>query len=159
MEKGWDLLTPETQALFGIYTLYWQIDQGFDQMLATLDDLNLGHLECQLVVLLVQPLKMGDLARLTMKTPQAVTAAAAALEARGLVSRKRDDKDRRSWVLRLTQDGNTTRELLVVKAKEVFYKKSGLTPDETAVLARLARKFHETAFCEAPQRPTDGDAK
>jgi len=151
---NWDLHTPEVQAMMGVFALHWQLEQRLND--ARLGE-QLGRMECHLLLLLVRPCRMGELARLTMKAPSAVTAGAGALERQGLIRRVRDADDGRAWLLELTQNGHARRRQLVADASEVFYETSGLTREEARILAGLAQKIHNKAVQSGAIGPCEGD--
>ncbi|NIZ14438.1 MarR family winged helix-turn-helix transcriptional regulator [Phaeobacter sp. HF9A] len=147
----WTHLTPEVQAMMGVYALHWQLEQRLSE--TKFEGPSLGRSECQVILYLSVPRRMGELARLTLKAPSAVTAVAAALERVGLIRRGRDDHDGRAWVLELTDAGHLRRQELVARAAEVFYETSGLSRDEAKQLAGLARKIHRTAIQAGAEGP------
>ncbi len=152
--ENWDLYTPEVQAMMGVFALHWQLEQRLNEI--GLEG-QLGRPECQLLLILAEPRRMGELARLTMKAPSAVTAAAATLEGLGLVRRVRDTRDGRAWLLELTDAGWERRDTLVASASELFYETSGLSPAEAEILAGLAQKIHTKAVQSGAVGPCEGD--
>jgi DNA-binding MarR family transcriptional regulator len=64
------------------------------------------------------------------------------LAAKGLVERRRSEKDRRNYELALTREGNHLLERLsVVAAEHEADLCAALSPDERAKLANLCRKI------------------
>jgi len=150
----WELYTPEVQAMMGVFALHWQLEQRLSD--AGLGG-QLGRSECQLLLSLARPRRMGELARLALKTPSSVTAAAAVLEGQGLIRRVRDARDGRAWLLELTETGQARRHQLVARASKVFYETSGLSEDEAKLLAGLAQKIHNKAVQSGAVGPCEGD--
>ena len=131
-------LSPEMQAMMGVYALYWKLEESFDAI-----EIELSHQECHMVIKLDQPRRMGVLAADMLSVPSTITSTADALEKAGYLRRERDPEDRRAWLLVLTEKGTETRQMLVAQAGALFQRASGLTKDETAEFARLARKIRE----------------
>ncbi|WP_170607244.1 MarR family winged helix-turn-helix transcriptional regulator [Ruegeria arenilitoris] len=131
-------LSPEIQAMMGVYALYWKLEESFDQI-----ETDLSHQECHMLIKLDEPKRMGVLAADMLTVPSTITATADALEASGYLSRQRDPEDRRAWLLVLTEQGNHARSMLETAAGEVFHRASGLNNTETAEFARLARKIRD----------------
>lgn len=131
-------LSPEIQAMMGVYALYWKLEESFDCI-----ETDLSHQECHMLIKLDQPKRMGVLATDMLSVPSTITATADALETAGYLTRKRDPQDRRAWLLVLTTQGEEARNMLVATAGELFHRASGLNNQETIEFARLARKIRE----------------
>ncbi len=131
-------LSPEIQAIMGVYALYWKLEEAFDCV-----ETDLSHLECHMLIKLDQPKRMGVLAADMLTVPSTITATADGLEKAGLLTRERDPEDRRAWLLVLTEQGQEMRNMLVSVAGDLFHRASGLDVDETAQFARLARKIRD----------------
>ncbi|MFY2825716.1 MarR family winged helix-turn-helix transcriptional regulator [Ruegeria sp. MALMAid1280] len=131
-------LSPEIQAIMGVYALYWKLEEAFDCV-----ETDLSHLECHMLIKLDQPKRMGVLAADMLTVPSTITATADGLEKAGLLTRDRDPQDRRAWLLVLTEQGQEMRNMLVSVAGDLFHRASGLDADETAQFARLARKIRD----------------
>ena len=131
-------LSPEIQAIMGVYALYWKLEEAFDCI-----ETDLSHAECHMVIKLDQPKRMGVLAADMLTVPSTITATADGLEKVGLLTRERDPEDRRAWLLVLTEQGQDLRNMLVSVAGDVFHRSSGLDAEETAQFARLARKIRD----------------
>lgn len=131
-------LSPEMQAMMGVYALYWKLEESFNSL-----EIELTHQECHMLIKLDQPKRMGVLASDMLTVPSTITSTADALEASGYLSRQRDPEDRRAWLLVLTDKGLEMRQALVAEAGALFHRASGLDADETAEFARLARKIRE----------------
>ncbi|MTI00797.1 MULTISPECIES: MarR family winged helix-turn-helix transcriptional regulator [Alphaproteobacteria] len=131
-------LTPEIQAMMGVYALYWKLEESFDCI-----ETDLSHQECHMLIKLDQPKRMGILAADMLTVPSTITATADALEEAGYLARQRDPEDRRAWLLVLTEQGEEARNMLVTVAGELFQTASGLNAEETAEFARLARKIRD----------------
>jgi len=131
-------LSPEIQAMMGVYALYWKLEESFDCI-----ETDLSHQECHMLIKLDQPKRMGVLATDMLSVPSTITATADALEAAGYLTRQRDPEDRRAWLLVLTEQGEEARTMLVTAAGELFHRASGLDDAETAEFARLARKIRD----------------
>ncbi len=150
----WDLYTTEVQAMMGVFALQLQLEQ---RLTHTPTPGDLGKPECHLLIILAAPRRMGELAQLAMKTPSAVTAAAAMLEKQGLIRRVRDPRDGRAWLLELTEEGRARRCELIEAAFGIFYETSGLTQEEAKILAGLAKKIHNKAIQSGAVGPCEGD--
>ena len=130
-------LPDEFLAIIGVFALFNQIE-------AELEDINidppLSKMERRILVFMDRPKRMGVLAEDTFCIPSAITPVADALEARGLVQRVRDPKDRRALVLELTPDGFEARASLMDGVKLRFREISGMTVDEISQFANLVVK-------------------
>ncbi len=131
-------LSPEIQAMMGVYALYWKLEESFDSI-----ETNLSHQECHMLIKLDVPKRMGVLAADMLTVPSTITATADALELAGHLTRQRDPEDRRAWLLVLTEQGEEARNMLVAVAGELFHSASGLNTEETAEFARLAHKIRD----------------
>ncbi|WP_299982048.1 MarR family winged helix-turn-helix transcriptional regulator [uncultured Ruegeria sp.] len=131
-------LSPEIQAMMGVYALYWKLEESFDCI-----ETDLSHQECHMLIKLDVPKRMGVLAADMLTLPSTITATADALEQSGHLTRLRDPEDRRAWLLILTEHGEEARNMLVAVAGELFRSASGLNSEETAEFARLACKIRE----------------
>lgn len=147
------VLLPEIRAMMGVFALYWTLDRVIDETVA---GLHLSRTENHLVIRLGRPRRMGELARMMMTVPSAVTAAADRLEEMGLVRRARDPQDRRAWLLRLTEAGRTHRQSLERHTGAMFKQVSGLSEAEIKEFARLAGKIHETVMQSGDLVPPEG---
>ena len=132
-------LSPEIQAIMGVYALYWKLEETFECA-----ETDLTHAESHLLIKLDQPKRMGVLAADMLSVPSTITATADGLEKQGLITRQRDPEDRRAWLLVLTEQGEEARNMLVTMAGDLFRSASGLDDAETAEFARLARKIRDT---------------
>ncbi|WP_377190304.1 MarR family winged helix-turn-helix transcriptional regulator [Ruegeria meonggei] len=132
-------LSPEMQAMMGVYALYWKLEESFGCI-----EMELTHQECHMLIKLDQPKRMGVLASDMLTVPSTITSTADALEKAGYLTRQSDPEDRRAWLLVLTEKGLEMRQMLVTEAGALFQRASGLTPAETAEFARLARKIRES---------------
>ena len=131
-------LSPEIQAMMGVYALYWKLEESFDSI-----ETDLSHQECHMLIKLDVPKRMGVLAADMLTVPSTITATADALELAGHLTRQRDPEDRRAWLLVLTEKGEEARNMLVNEAGGLFHRASGLNKEETAEFARLARKIRD----------------
>lgn len=134
-------LTPEIQAMMGVYALYWKLEEQID-LIDT--EPQLSKLESRMMIRLDAPRRMGVMANLMLTVPSAVTAAADSLEARGYLTRSRDPEDRRAWLIRLTEAGWERRREMERLAAEIFAASSGLTAEETKAFSDLAGKIFDT---------------
>ncbi len=133
-----DGLSPEIQAMMGVYALYWKVEESIDSIRP-----DLNQQECHLLLKLDRPKRMGVLACDMMMAPSTITASADTLEQAGHITRQRDPEDRRAWLLVLTDQGEAARSDLVSQAGELFRHASGLNPHETEVFAQLACKIRD----------------
>ena len=131
-------LSPEVEAMTGVYALYWKLEESIDEMGKEPD---LTRQELHMLIKLEQPKRMGRLAQDMLTVPSTITATADTLEQGGYLTRERDPDDRRAWLLVLTPLGLETRQEIMVEAGQLFRDASGLTHSETAEFARLARKI------------------
>ncbi len=131
-------LTPEIQAMMGVYALYWKLEESFASI-----ETDLSHQECHMLIKLDQPKRMGVLAADMLTVPSTITVTADALENAGYLARRQDPDDRRAWLLVLTTKGTEARNMLVTMAGELFHRASGLNDAETAEFARLACKIRD----------------
>jgi DNA-binding MarR family transcriptional regulator len=136
-------LTPEIQAMMGVFALYWKLNEQID-LINT--DPQLSKLESRMMIRLDAPRRMGVMAKLMLTVPSAVTAAADSLEARGFLIRRRDPEDRRAWLIELTEAGWEHRREMERMAVEVFYASSGLTGEETRVFSELSGKIFDNVM-------------
>jgi len=136
-----DRLSPEIQAIMGVYALYWKLEETFDSIKT-----ELSHPECHMLIKLDQPKRMGVLAADMLSVPSTITATADALEQAGYLTRERDPEDRRAWLLVLTAQGEDARNMLVREAGELFHRASGLNAEETEEFARLACKIRDNVL-------------
>lgn len=134
-------LSPEIQAMMGVYALYWKLEESFDSI-----DTPLSHQECHMLIKLDVPKRMGVLAADMLTLPSTITATADALTQEGYLTRERDPDDRRAWLLVLTPKGQDARHMLVTAAGELFNRASGLNTQETIEFARLARKIRDNVL-------------
>lgn len=134
-------LSPEIQAIMGVYALYWKLEETFETI-----ETDLSHPECHMLIKLDRPKRMGVLAADMLSVPSTITATADALEAAGYLRRERDPEDRRAWLLVLSEQGEEARNMLVAEAGELFQRASGLNPEETAEFARLACKIRNNVL-------------
>ncbi|WP_171239613.1 MarR family winged helix-turn-helix transcriptional regulator [Ruegeria sp. HKCCA5491] len=131
-------LSPEMQAMMGVYALYWKLRESLD-----LIDVEVSQQECHMLIKLDQPKRMGILAADMLTVPSTITSTADALEAAGYLTRQRDPEDRRAWLLVLSDKGLEMRQEILAEAGALFNRASGLNDAETAEFARLARKIRE----------------
>ncbi|CAD0183774.1 MarR family protein [Ruegeria sp. THAF57] len=131
-------LSPEMQAMMGVYALYWKLQESLD-----LIDVEVSQQECHMLIKLDQPKRMGILAADMLTVPSTITSTADALEAAGYLTRQRDPEDRRAWLLVLSDKGLEMRQEILAEAGALFNRASGLNDAETAEFARLARKIRE----------------
>ncbi len=134
-------LSPEIQAIMGVYALYWKLEETFETI-----ETDLSHPECHMLIKLDQPKRMGVLATDMLSVPSTITATADALETAGYLRRERDPEDRRAWLLVLTAQGEEARNMLVAEAGDLFQRASGLNQEETAEFARLACKIRNNVL-------------
>ncbi len=133
-------LTPEIQAMMGVFALYWKLNEQIE--LINIDP-QLTKLEARIVIRLDVPRRMGVMAKLMLSAPSAVTAAADSLEAHGYLSRSRDPEDRRAWLIQLTEAGWERRLEMERLAVKIFETSSGLSGEETRIFSELACKIFD----------------
>ena len=130
-------LPPELKVLMGVFYLYWKIDEVVDSINVTPA---LSKNERELLIKLIVPSRMGDLASDMQVLPSTLTAIADLLEQKGLAQRVRDPADRRAWLLSLTEEGIEKRRSLMARGAEIFTRVSGLSAEETQALSDLMLK-------------------
>lgn len=87
------------------------------------------------------PLYQKDLASKILKSTGNITMVVDNLEKRGLVTRVRDEHDRRHFFVRLTKDGiQLLRSFFPSHVRRIVREMSKLTGDEQAELGRLCKK-------------------
>ncbi len=139
--KRTNRMSPEIEAMMGVYALYWKLEESFDSI-----ETPLSHQECHMLIKLGAPKRMGVLAADMLTVPSTITATADALTEAGYLTRERDPDDRRAWLLVLTDKGDETRNMLVSMAGELFRSAAGLNPQETVEFARLAQKIRDNVL-------------
>jgi MarR family transcriptional regulator, transcriptional regulator for hemolysin len=78
------------------------------------------------------------------------------MEARGLVVRTREPEDRRTQVVRLTDEGERLFAAMAEAAREFDRRlRTGLSTDEVAQLGALLTRLHENAGVRGPVLPGD----
>lgn len=134
-------LSPEIRSMKGVYLLYLKIEE-----LVSTEELEdpLPQNARHMLLLLESPKRMGDLAKDMLLQPSTVTALADKLEELGLVVRQRDPRDRRAWLLELTEAGRAEHAETVAYAADLFREVSGLDDDEIIQFAALMTKVRAT---------------
>ncbi len=113
---------------------------------------DLTKLQSNILVRLIHPKRLGQLARDTNSLPSTMTAAADQMERLGLVSRKRDPNDRRAWLLVLTDEGQQLRTEYIRLSRQLLQDLLHLDNNELEALARIGTKLH-TNIQQAVQNP------
>jgi DNA-binding MarR family transcriptional regulator len=138
-------LSAEIRALMGIDALHNRIMAVFEDMS---EGDQLPKAARRLILRLVAPTRLGDLANVLNVLPSTLTGLVNQLEAEGLAERSRDPRDRRAWLLSLTEKGQAERLEMVEKASEVFHGITGFDEEDTIAFVRLTdkarRNLHET---------------
>ena len=92
------------------------------------------------------PLAVNALGKKVLLTSGSMTAAVDRLEKRGLVARRDDPHDRRSWIIHLTPGGEHLIEKLFAQhAEDMERPVAALTKDEVQTLTGLLRKLGRAA--------------
>ncbi len=87
------------------------------------------------------PLSQAEIARKVLKSTGNITMVIDNLEKRGLVTRKRNEDDRRYYTIQLTKEGNKmTGDIFPDHAARIVKEMSILTRTEQEVLGNLCRK-------------------
>lgn len=136
-------LTPEIQAMMGVFALYWKLNEQIE-LINTGPELS--KLESRMMIRLDAPRRMGVMAKLMLTVPSAVTAAADSLEEHGYLIRRRDPEDRRAWLIELSEAGWERRREMERMAVEIFHAASGLSGEETKVFSELAGKIFDNVM-------------
>ncbi|WP_254054821.1 MarR family winged helix-turn-helix transcriptional regulator [Pseudophaeobacter sp. EL27] len=132
--------SPEMRVLLGMFALYWRMDEALcKQDIIT----GLGRVECNLLLQLDCPRRMGELAKRLLLVPSSVTMAADRLEQDGLAQRVRDAGDRRAFQLQLTEKGRVLRDALEKRAEHAFREICGLNEDDIQQFAVLSDKLQK----------------
>jgi len=136
-------MTPEIRAMMGVFALYWKLDESIEKI--NLEPA-LSKLECNMIIRLDCPRRMGVLAKMMLTVPSSVTTTADSLEKQGFVIRSRDPEDRRAWLLQLSETGLARRREMEKQAGELFRAASGLNDEETLIFSELAGKIHDNVL-------------
>ncbi len=92
------------------------------------------------------PLAVNALGKKVLLTSGSMTAAVDRLERRGLVERRDDPGDRRSWIVHLTAEGERLiQKLFTQHAEDMEKPVSALTKNELQTLTGLLRKLGRAA--------------
>jgi DNA-binding MarR family transcriptional regulator len=106
-----------------------------------------------------RPLRMGDIARFLCVEPQAVTALAKRMEAKGLVRRAQSTDDRREVLLEVTEAGRelSRRALLLTQTvrRQAF---STLSLEEHVQLAKVMVTIRDLALKSLGEEPQGTDS-
>lgn len=87
--------------------------------------------------------RLGDLARLTAIELSTLSRIAAAMEAKGLVTRRRSGQDARAVLIALTVDGRRTAETIVPRALDSESAAvAGMSEDEVRTLKQLLQRLY-----------------
>jgi MarR family transcriptional regulator, organic hydroperoxide resistance regulator len=127
-------LPPAIAALFAIYEVQNALQRALesDERLA-----KYSNPEKLLLVHLVEPLRMGEVAEALHCLPSNVTAIVDQLETKGLLRREACPEDRRAKRLVLTDRGKKARMKLVAATSEIFASVTGFGNKEIDVLLSL----------------------
>ncbi|PVA09459.1 MarR family transcriptional regulator [Pelagivirga sediminicola] len=109
------------EVMLSIAVLYWSLHDKLDCA-----DPGISKQERLFLLRLSAPRRMGDLAKIMQSLPSTVTVLADALEAKGLVVRRRDPDDRRAWLLELTEQGQGARRALMDRIDAALRDATGL---------------------------------
>ena len=131
-----DIDHPDVNVMLSIVMLYWSLH---DRLSCEKPDLS--KQERLTLIRLSQPRRMGDLARAMQALPSTMTALTDGLEAKGLVTRRRDPKDRRAWLLELTETGEETRAELGEMLKLALREETGLDAADLQQFSDLLLKI------------------
>jgi DNA-binding MarR family transcriptional regulator len=142
--------SPEMRALLGMFALYWRMEEACGRQEISG---GLGRVECNLLLQLSAPRRMGELAKLLLLAPSSVTMAADRLEQDGLVLRARDTEDRRAFQLQLTDKGRRLRAALEKRAAQAFREICGLTEEDIQHFAVLSDKLQKKFLGSETRRP------
>ncbi|SMR83487.1 transcriptional regulator, MarR family [Aliiroseovarius halocynthiae] len=134
-----DDVEPELHALMGVFSLYTYIDTNMRQQGVDCDG---PGVERKVLVKLDRPKRIGTLARDISALPSTMTTVADQMEERGLIERVRDPKDRRAWLLCLTEKGHEQRREIVGLADTLLHETLGLSEDEVKAFAKVSLKIH-----------------
>ncbi|MBU2999963.1 MarR family transcriptional regulator [Roseovarius nubinhibens] len=131
-----DIDHADANVMLSIVMLYWSLHDRL-----TCEAPDLSKQERLLLIRLSEPRRMGDLARFMQALPSTMTALTDGLEAKGLVARRRDPKDRRAWLLELTETGRETRAGLGEMIKVALREETGLCADDLDQFSDLLMKI------------------
>lgn len=126
------LIPQELRIMFGTLVLARALEEQMEEF-NTREPLTKP--ERHMMIKLGVPRRMGQIAEALNTQPSTITAAADALEAKGLLVRERDPNDRRAWQLRLTEAGVSARSDLLEIAVAKFREISGLSTTEIEQVA------------------------
>lgn len=89
-----------------------------------------------------ESLSQNEVAIITFKDNANITRILDKLETKGLVQRKPDPKDRRTWRISITKKGEAQRNLIEPLAKKVLEKAlNGLSTKEVAMYNEISKKI------------------
>ena len=139
MDKKYEVLKLENQLCFPLYACSRELIKHYKPFL---DELDLTYTQYSAMMVLwehrsVTVKEMGQYLFLDSGT---LTPLLKKMEAKGLITRKRDQEDERSLIISLTDEGEALKE----RAVEVPVKLAQcvrLTPEETGELYRLLHKL------------------
>ncbi len=142
-----DRIPPELRIMFGTFVLTHALEDRMDEF--NIAD-PLSKPERHMLINLGIPRRMGEMAEDLNTLPSTVTAVADGLEAKGLVLRERDPRDRRAWQLRLTPSGEAARRQLIETTISKFREITGLSETEiehlAAMMEGVAERILENGF-------------
>ncbi len=139
MDKNYDALKLENQICFPLYACSREIIKQYKPFL---DEINLTY--TQYIVMMVlwehQSVTVKELGQYLFLDSGTLTPLLKKMEAKGIISRKRDHEDERSLIVSLTEEGEALKE----RALEVPQKMAQcvrLAPEEAKELYRLLYKL------------------
>ena len=139
MDKNYDALKLENQICFPLYACSREIIKQYKPFL---DEINLTY--TQYIAMMVlwehQSVTVKELGQYLFLDSGTLTPLLKKMEAKGIISRKRDHEDERSLIVSLTEEGEALKE----RALEVPQKMAQcvrLAPEEAKELYRLLYKL------------------
>lgn len=131
-----DIDHPDARVMLSIVMLYWSLHDRL-----SCEKPELSKQERLILMRLSEPRRMGDLARFMQALPSTITVLTDGLETKGLVARRRDPKDRRAWLLELTEAGQTTLDELGAMLEVALREETGLNSADFEAFSDLLLKI------------------
>lgn len=138
-ERKYDALKIENQLCFPIYACSREIIKQYKPFL---DEIDLTYTQyiAMMVMWEYRELNVKELGNRLFLDSGTLTPLLKKLEAKGLVSRKRSDKDERNLIVSLTKEGEELRDRALY-IPEKMSECSALKPDEAMILYKILYKM------------------
>jgi len=121
----------------------------YSRKLGSIYNLTGPQLVCLREISQTRGISSGDLAKAVSLSGATVTGILDRLEKRRLISRRRDRKDRRKVIVRITEEGRTLAESAPIPLQQVFIKRLNAIPEQQqAALNSMLMKIVEMMEAE-----------